>query len=372
MPISSPEAPPAAGPRAPVRFGPESAPGFGGAVRERVRQYLNETGQSRFGGWRTGRKAAAWTVVVGLSYWAAVMSASVPGWVRVAAAIAFGISSLLLAINVAHDAAHFTLSRHRWVNKVAHLLTFTLLGINAHLWAQRHVRSHHVCPNVEGCDVDAGETSLLRLAPHHRRRLWHRWQHVYAPIVYMLVLPYTIFVQDPAYLYRSQIANMRGLRHSCADHIRFWVSKAAYISIVLALPIAAGAGPWWAVVGAWLASLMVTSLVFVVLLIGTHFAEETAYPQRDEQGRLPHDWAMHAVVTSLDWNPTCAWLCALVGGANAHVAHHLVPSVCHVHCVQITRIIQQAATEFRVPYRSTTFAGMIRSHFRLLRRLGRE
>jgi linoleoyl-CoA desaturase len=111
-------------------------------------------------------------------------------------------------------------------------------------------------------------------------------------------------------------------------------------------------------------------VVFIVLLIGTHFAEETAFPIVNAKGELPHGWAYHALATSLDWSPESPLANFFAGGANAHAAHHLFPNVAHVHYPAITRIIADEAARHGIPYNRTTLPGMLTSHLRFLRRMG--
>jgi linoleoyl-CoA desaturase len=129
--------------------------------------------------------------------------------------------------------------------------------------------------------------------------------------------------------------------------------------------------PWWQVMIGGLLMSFVASTVFVLLLIGTHFSNETEFPEVDAAGCIPHDWAEHALVTSLDWSPTSRLANFIAGGANAHAAHHLFPTVCHVHYISITRIIKETAAEFGIRYNETTLPRMVVSHLRFLKRLGR-
>src|SRR4029450_1054754 len=105
----------------------------------------------------------------------------------------------------------------------------------------------------------------------------------------------------------------------------------------------------------------VSSCAFVYLLIGTHFAEETAFRETDEDGRIAHAWATRAMLTSPDWSPYSGFAHALAGGSNAHAAHHLFPNVSHAHYVEITRIIAGVAGELDVPHHVTSFPRMVRS-----------
>jgi linoleoyl-CoA desaturase len=80
---------------------------------------------------------------------------------------------------------------------------------------------------------------------------------------------------------------------------------------------------------------------------------------------------VHALVTSVDWSPTSFWATLLAGGANAHAAHHLFPTIAHTHYAALTPIIARTAAEFGIPYHRTTLWRLIASHFRFLKRMGR-
>ena len=61
---------------------------------------------------------------------------------------------MLLAYNVSHDACHETFSRKKAVNYWLYHISFNAQGTNAYLWKVRHTASHHLFPNVDGCDTD--------------------------------------------------------------------------------------------------------------------------------------------------------------------------------------------------------------------------
>jgi linoleoyl-CoA desaturase len=283
----------------------------------------------------------------------------------------FGLASLLLAVNIGHDAAHNVLCRSAGANRAVNRLLFALIGVDGRLWSMRHVGSHHVFPNVRECDADIEHNPILRLAPAHPWRSWMRWQHLYAPFVYMGVGLHSIFVQDPIYLGKRRLANMRDIRHTRADLAWFFGGKAIHFGLALIGPVALAAAPVGTILLAYLTMSATMSLVFVFLLIGTHFAEEAAFPEPDAQGRLPGSWANHQMATALDWSPTNPVAHFLIGGLNAHAAHHLFPSVSHGHYLAITRMIQRAVARHGTVYNATGAAGMIGSHFRFLKRMGR-
>lgn len=353
-----------------ARFSRDRGDDFLRVVQRRVAQYLSDQGKSRFDDGSIALKGAFYAAAA-LLFYGLVLCEVGPGWALVLFAVGFGTSVLLLAINVAHDAAHHALTPHRRLNSLLQTLSFTLLGVSAYLWQFRHLKSHHVFPNVNGCDIDIDETVFFRLTPNQPRRRHHRYQHLYAPIVYWFVGLHTVVYQDIVYLFKKRLANMTDIRHPWREYGVFVLCKLAYVALIFVLPIAVMDRPWWHIVLGVLIMSAAMSLVFVTLLIGTHFCEEARFPNPDADGRLPHGWATHALVTALDWSPTSKLANFLVGGANAHAAHHLFPTHAHIHYPAITRIIRETAAEFDLPYNRTTLPRMLASHFRFLRRMGR-
>jgi linoleoyl-CoA desaturase len=339
-------------------------------VKRRVNAHLAAAGTGRFADRRVWAKAAFFAALTAGAY-ALIVSGRFGPWELFVLANVFGIGALMLGINVAHDAAHDALTPWPRVNRAVQTAIFTLLGANAYLWRLRHVKSHHTFPNVNGCDIDIDHNAFLRLSPNHRYRRHHRFQHLYAPVIFWLVDVHTVFYQDFVYLFKRRLANMVDIRHPRSEYLMFVLCKAAYVTIVAVVPILAIDLPWWQVLLGALTMSFVASVVFVTLLIGTHFAEEAQFPHFDGAGYIPHDWAEHALVTSVDWNPESRLALFFAGGANCHAAHHLFPTVCHIHYVAITRIIAATAAEFGLRYNRTTLSRLVASHFRFLRAMGR-
>ena len=64
--------------------------------------------------------------------------------------------------------------------------------------------------------------------------------------------------------------------------------KCAFLGIVFIIPALLLPVPWWEVAAGALLMSFVSSCAFVYLLIGTHFAEQTLFPETDEQGVIEH------------------------------------------------------------------------------------
>lgn len=350
-----------------IHFDPVSANSFFVALKAKVDDHLKDKHPD--GGLFVAGKAAFYLALAATLY-ALLLTGSFSGPVSLALGVGAGVATILMAINAGHDGAHNAVSRYRWLNKATLNVSFTLVGVDPDLWQLRHTKSHHIFPNVNGCDIDIDSNAFLRLSPNHPRRWYQRYQHIYAPFLYAIVGFHSAFLQDFQYLTTTELANLKNIKHKPGFYAAFFARKIAYAVIVLAIPIALLPFAWWHVVLGALLMNAVSSFVFVSMLIGTHFAEEVTFPHPDATGALGHDFATHALETSLDWLPQSRLAQFIAGGANAHAAHHLFPHVSHAHYVPISKMIEETAREHGMRYNKTTFFGLIRSHFAFLKRMG--
>ena len=353
-----------------LKFPKDDSDPFFRAATQRVRRYLHESGQSRYGGWRLMLKGGLiGAAVVGFYLQALLGDTSVA--VTLLFAILFGVSALLFAINIGHEAAHDTIVPGKLINRVIQFLAFAPVGADAELWKLRHVKSHHISPNVRDFDVDSAENGIVRLSPYQKHHWFNRGQAFYTPFVFWLVDLHAVLVDDFKYMIRGRMANIGSLQRDAFAVGVFIAQKVAFAAILFMIPIAVMDLPAWQILlGAFIVTF-VNSLVFVYLLIGTHHCEEVDYLEPDENDRVDKGWAHHQLATSMDWSPLNPLANFVAGGANAHAAHHLFPNYSHVHYIPITRIIQDEAARHGMPYHETTLPRMIASHFRHLHRLGR-
>ena len=344
---------------------------FHSAVRARVGAYFESQGVSRFGDRRVLLKGLLF-VALAVGLYALILSNRLAGLPLLLAATLFGVSCILVSFNLAHDAAHDALTPYRSLNRAIYVATFLLNGTSPYLWKRRHVGSHHTFPNVKGGDADMDDNPFLRVMPSSPHRRYFRYQHLYAPLVYMLFSPYTIFVYDFEFFFRDRLANM-DLRHDLR-RLRVMAivgaEKLAYFTVMLVVPLLVLDQPWWAVVLGFAVMQCAASLAFTLPLVSTHVAEEIAFPQADESGFVEGSWATHQLATSMDYSPDSRLANWLLGAVNAHAAHHLFPDVCHVHYVALSKIIREVAQEYGVPYHAMPFPAALRSHFRHLKRMG--
>lgn len=283
--------------------------------------------------------------------------------------VLIGITGILLAFNVSHDACHNSFSKSKKVNYWFYHLTFNLQGTNAYLWQIRHNSSHHVFPNVDGCDADIDDNPFLRLSPQHPLKKWQRYQHIYAIAVYCIYSLHWFLFKDFFYLFKKKVANLQNKKHKAKEYALLFFWKLFYIVFILVIPIISGYETSSTLL-AFLIMHFCLSLFFIHVLIATHLCMETQFPQRNEAGDLPGDYYAHQLATSLDYAPAskiCNWF---LGGFNAHAAHHLYPKLPHTTYPEISLLIEKNAKEFNVQYNKLSLPGAIRSHYRFLKMMG--
>ncbi|GHN01141.1 hypothetical protein WSM22_26300 [Cytophagales bacterium WSM2-2] len=281
--------------------------------------------------------------------------------------VAYGLASVLMGFNFAHDFSHNTIFKSKKLNQVCFTIIYALLGAHAEAWKYRHIHSHHFAPNVKDYDSDLQITSLIRVEPSSPIRWYHRIQHIYAPLAYTTYSLYWVFVKDFV-IYFSDRSNPQ--RMKIYWHISFWLQKSFYLSALLIYPVLFSNHHWSTVATAFLAMHLVQSLFLLFTFFITHHVENTAYFATDANGYISTSWVTNQIKSSNDFYPFSNTANFIFGGFNNHVAHHLFPHVHHVHYPQLNRILYRVLNEHHIKPNETTFFGGVLSHLRHLKNMG--
>ncbi|CAI8392857.1 MAG: Uncharacterised protein [Owenweeksia sp. TMED14] len=280
------------------------------------------------------------------------------------------IFGTLLGFNSSHDACHGTFSKKAWVNNLIFHFTFNLQGISARLWRIRHLASHHLFSNVDGCDADIDDNPLLRFSPHHPKKWYMKYQHIYAPFLYSLYLPVWIFAKDFVYLNKKNLANLKNQNYPFWYTIELILVKLIYFGYIVFLPFYFLEFSFSQILLSYSIMLVIGSNIFIYTLITTHFTLETEFPITDKYGFLPYNFSQHQLMTSMDYHPKSQIATFIFGGFNCHAAHHLFPNFPHTIYPIITPVIEKAAAEHKYRYNVLSLVNAIKSHFLFLRKLG--
>jgi linoleoyl-CoA desaturase len=282
-----------------------------------------------------------------------------------------GLLMLGIIFNVAHDAAHNTLSPHKRLNKILYYTSFTLLGNNPFVWKKYHIESHHLYTNVEGSDIDVIKNAFIRLNDDDAYKPHHRYQQYYAPLLYIFYSLNFVIVRDIAALFGRKDRTIV-LALPLREKLFYAFYKLVYFSYALIIPLLFCAPHWTIILVAFFGSHFLNSLIICSVLACNHQVDETSHTSPPVNGKLDKSWASHQMEANLDYNPESRMLNFLVGGFNAHTVHHLFPGVCHIHYPKLIPIIRQTAKEHGIHYNETTYLKAMRSHFRFLEKMGKQ
>jgi linoleoyl-CoA desaturase len=280
-----------------------------------------------------------------------------------------GLAAAEIGFNIQHDGGHRAYSKRRWLNSAA-AATLDLIGASSYMWRWKHGLFHHQYVNIAGHDADIDLGLFGRLSPHHHRKGFHRWQHIYLwPLYGFLSLKWWVY--DDV---RDVLAGRSGAhgipRPAGRELATFLGGKIVFVSLALGLPLLLH--PVLPVLGLFVLTSLVLGVVLSVVFQLAHAVEEAAFPEVLPDGALDAGWAEHQVRTTVDFcrgNPVVTWL---AGGLNFQIEHHLFPRVSHVHYPAISRVVESTCREYGLAYREhrTLLAG-IGSHYRWLKRMGR-
>lgn len=282
----------------------------------------------------------------------------------------FSMITVGVAYNIAHDAVHGALSKRGWVNELLFYVPFNVFGPNAYLWRYRHTVMHHSAVNVPGYDFNIEAADVLRFSPTQRWRPVHRFQHLYAPLLYLVFTFHWVFVKDFKMLHLERIGNVSGIKHPKRRVAELLAWKILHVGVLIVLPCFTLGVPVWQVLLGYLFYQALGSFQFVLTFTGSHLNRGMVFIDPKKGLEIPHSFFEHAIRTSLDFHPTNPFLSFWLGGFNAHVAHHMFPHVCSVHYPEISRIIQETAAEFDMPYQQMAIHELVLGHFAYLRDLG--
>jgi len=304
-----------------------------------------------------------------LGSWIAIYAFRPDSWKFVGLYVLGGLAQTFLLLNIAHDSNHNAISSVPSINKTLNY-AFDLCGINSYMWRILHHRGHHSCINLHGEDDALTGRGIFRFTPHEPRALWHRFQHIYALLFYAMFSLDYVFVRDFEAFFFPTHDYLKRTKHPAREIAILFAGKAFYFTYMLILPVTLLGKSFLLVAGAFLLVHLIVGLTVSLVFQTTHTIDTTYFPESRNEF---DNGVYHIFATTADYataNPVVGWL---TGGLNHHIAHHLCPFVCHTHYAQLTRIVQETAAEFDVPYRQhPTMTRAIWHHLILLKQLGNE
>ncbi len=283
-----------------------------------------------------------------------------------------GICTAGLGFSVAHDAIHGAYSSNPRVNELIGF-TMNLIGGNKYVWSITHNIIHHTYTNIHGIDEDLEVfPAAIRMSKNMKRTPIHRIQHITAFFLYGFAVIFWVLIKDFKKISQKNIGPYKVKKHPRKELVLLFITKIIYYTYIFFIPLYFLQLAWWQFLIGYLTVYLTAGMILGVVFQLAHVVEDLDTPVPTEEGVIDNNWAIHQMHTTANFamnNRIVNWF---VGGLNFQVEHHLFPKVCHIHYPAISKIVQQTAHEFNVPYHyHPTLSRAINSHYKTLRQLGR-
>ena len=303
---------------------------------------------------------------------ALIYTNSLPVWGMFLAYCLMGIGMVGIGMSIMHDAIHNAYAPDKKTNTWLGY-TLNMVGGSDFTWFVQHNHLHHTYTNVYGLDEDVHDKPILRLAPTGKWAWVHKYQHLYAVLLYGMATLSWVVNKDFKQIFRYNASGLtESLGHSPRwEFSKILLNKVIYWTVTFILPLALLDYGWgWMLLGFFCMHFIAGFIMTLVFQLA-HVVEETSYPLPTEQNELENSWAVHQLLTTADFSPHNKFISWWVGGLNFQIEHHLFPNICHVHYPAIAPIVRQTAEEFGLPYHQFASIGeAIQSHFGRLKALG--
>lgn len=337
-------------------------------LRRRVDEFFEKTHRRRRGGWQMYLKTAIILTCFAASYALLVFSAHTL-WQGLPLAILLGLATAGIGFDIQHDAGHQAYAERAWVNRLM-AMTLDVIGGSSYVWHWKHTVIHHMYTNITGYDPDIDLALLGRMSPHHRRRWYFRWQHLYFWLLYAMEAIHLQFYSDFQYVITGRLGKHRISRPHGWELVGFVAGKVVFFSLAFAIPMLLH--PIAAVLFYYVVAAGVVGLVLSLVFVLPHCAGDADFSlPRPDTGAMDIPWAVHQAQVTLDFargNRVLTWL---LGGLNYHKEHHLFPLICHTQYPAISKIVQQTCQDMGVPYKEhRSFLAGLAGHYRWLKQMG--
>ncbi len=350
-----------------LKFTKDEGSAFYKELNEKLEQYFSTNGIQKTGNYRMIFKIILYFSLDVLFYYLMITSTSSIAFITFY--MLMGLSVLLTAFNISHDAAHGVAVKSKFWNKLLFSLSFNLQGNNAYVWGKNHNESHHLYTNIEGSDIDVLNNPLFRMTQSQPLKWFHRFQYIYAPLLYLFYSINWFFFRETLMLINFSSRTIK-IKIPTNEIIKLVIYKLLYIGYMVALPIYLLPFGWPIVLLAFILNHFMVSMIFVGVLGVSHLSDYVEHPVPDSNNKLNMSWPKLQMCTSVDYNADSKFFNWTLGGFNAHALHHLLPNICHVHYLKILPMFKELSEKYGLKYMEMPYRKSLASHFRFLKKMG--
>ncbi|KAH9249396.1 hypothetical protein BASA81_012927 [Batrachochytrium salamandrivorans] len=268
-----------------------------------------------------------------------------------------GSSLIMVGFNVMHDASHFALGvRDSWINRTALRAWNSLALWDSGKWLFHHTVRHHSFTGDSKLDPDV--VHARPIVRKHVEESTDNYLIHFAPLEYRATTVYTVIstffyalmLNYGQLLAYNVIWPLQGilwelpLAKTQNQFDKFWWEYALSALVV-------GAHVYRADWGVSLAYFTAASFSYGMCILADHDTFESAVENHVDEGEM--DWGEVQTRHASDFASKGMYgrvFSELFGSINAQIAHHLFPSVNHVHLFALVPIIRQCCEEYKIPY----------------------
>jgi len=294
------------------------------------------------------------TAFVASLYW----YITAPSW---CSALVGGLCGTWIGLAVQHTANHGALCE--WPRVSFWLgMTDDLIGGSSLVWRYHHNVSHHLYTNDVGLDMDVFSSfPWVRLDPRQERQSWHRFQFLYAWILFFFFY-ISIQIQEVGVMLTKGGPAINGVKFIGATAFEiamFWILKVAHFTLLVALPYYLHRDPM--VLAYFLTYVGVGGFTLGLTFLVSHNLESVK-PEMEQTGKeqkgiavgaadannVCSDWCKWQIETSASWGGTIGSF--FTGGLNLQIEHHLFPGVAHNCYPAIAEIVKEECKKHGIRY----------------------
>ncbi len=358
-----------------VKFAPKGGDNFYDVMKREVDEYFRSKGIEQHANTTMVLKTVMMLSLYFIPYIFIVTGvASVSPWLFYALWLIMGVGIVGIGTGIMHDGNHGAYSENKTVNAaMGGLLNF--IGGYDRNWRIQHNILHHTYTNVDGLDDDIAGTVLIRMCPHKKHLGIHRYQHIYAWVLYSLMNLTWVVMKDFKLIFRYEKEGLLKKEKITLRRAFLEVSaiKLFYLANIVLLPVLFSGMSFGQVMLGFLLMHLVAGLSLALIFQPAHVMETSSFPIPDDERKMEQSWARHQLMNTTNFAPGSKITAWFIGGLNYQIEHHLFPHVCHIHYPQLSKIVRGVAERYGIPYNvQPTFAKAIMEHGRMLRILGKK
>lgn len=323
---------------------------------------------------RLGNASMTAKIVFWLSFWSCTwliaIYAPVSDSVRLIAGVFHIVSHLFIALNIGHDANHNAITSNLFIREILKR-SFDLVGISSYCWRKNHNGLHHHYTSIKDKDVTADGRTIMRFTNSAPWKFFHRYQYLYAPVIYSAVVLNYIFIRD-------FLDFGRYLRKSPTDS-RIWMAlaeclvfKIFYIGYMIILPITLYPDHKIEIVTLFILTQFILGQLIIVIQV-PHFNMNTKSVSEENVSREWDKNLEFVLKHSSDLAPFSPFWNWALGGINLHIIHHIAPEVCHIHYPELTKELSSYCRQENKAYTyyNSVWDGYL-SHYGYLKTMGQK